>query len=444
MKETFTYGFHDFNFDEYGIEIKVDRFHESRGDWHGFIKIQADPSSYPQLESPHILFQKINLSSGNTRRSLARDLDKMLEIGQGIWIGILETVCTKSLYQRWQGSPVTKIGKLPLNSADPFLLYPILREGSQTVLYGEGGLGKSYCSLLFALLVQYNRSLGKLASKPANVLYLDWEGTQSDLNARCAAMSKGMGFEGEILYRDCNTAFVNEYNTFDSMIIENNVGLVIIDAKTAAINGHINESENTMHLFNALRTLKLKGYPVTALIIDHVAKDSDRGPIGSVTNTNAPRDVWQMKASQQPNSSTKRIGLYHKKANNGKIQKPFGLEFKFQDDDYHNIDTVWVSYEEDIDDDSEGSKQDSLHEQINEILKENHKIEPNGDTIYIPMSADEIYNKIGGNLSSIRARLADANYRNILWERATPGQYRHLPKPALSSYWMNAMSEGDD
>ena len=411
MKESASFGLHTFDFEEYGIHVTVDRFIETRGDWHGYIRIKGNTAVHPQLQGSHIIFHKINLSSGNSRKSLSRTLESRLELN-GAWEEILEEVCTRSILRRWEGAPLKKIGRQERPSDAPYLLYPVIREGAPTVLYGEGGLGKSYCSLLFSILIQYGISMGKFAPKSGNVLYLDWESSESDLNARCAALSKGLGIDAELYYRNCWVPFIDDINTINTMVTENNIKLIIVDAKAAAIGGAINESQPTINLFNGLRSLG-----VTSLIIDHVSKESSRGPIGSVFNVNAARDVWELRATQQPASSSSKMFFYHRKTNSGRRHSPFGLHFRFEDDENQNIESVWVS-ETEVEADPDARKGLSIPEQIGAILKDSMQFDMSGGISYLPMSKEEIAEAIPqSNIKTITARLSDNRFNGVLWER---------------------------
>lgn len=424
MNETITFGFHDYDFtEEYGVNVRVERFVEQRGEWHAYLQINADPVVHPSLESPHVIFTKHNLSSSTARRGLCRTLETRIDLN-GDWESVMELVCTRSLRHRWEGAPLEKIGQIPKRIDSPYLLYPIIREGAPTVLYGAGGTGKSYISLYMALLIQYGQNIGRMVTKQCNVLYMDWESNTADLNDRLSALAKGIGIpNAEVYYRNSYLPLVEDINEIQRIVAENEIGFVVVDAKAASIGGMINEAKQTVEMFNALRSLG-----VTSLIIDHVSKESTQGPIGSVYNVNAARDVWELRASQAANANTSKIGLYHRKTNAGRRHDAFGLEFTFKDDENEIIDSVLIS-ETDIAADPDTRKGLAMQDQITAVLRENIQYTMDGGHSYEPMTVDEIRIAIGSsNLDSVATRLSDRrfNSRSGRWQRTAPGKYAYL------------------
>jgi hypothetical protein len=422
MKETTAVGYHKYEFDEFGVVIEFTRFKPERGDIYAYIQVNADINHHPDMEHPHVMLQKQNLSSGNAKRTLANDLNDRLSLGKSTWMSIVETVCTRSIRTNWKGAEIQKIGKNPRRKEMPYLLYPVIRKDAPCIIYGTGGIGKSYVSLFFCLLVQENLSVGKLAPTKTKVLYLDWESGDDDLNDRVAALNKGLGIDVELDYRRCFDTLTNDIHELARVITTGDYGLVVVDAKGAAIGGQINEAKETIEMFNALRSLN-----ITSLIIDHVSKESNSGPIGSIYNMNEARNVWEMRASQQEDSDFSRIGLYHRKTNVGKRHKPFGLEFKFLDDDYDVIDTVWVS-EVDVNEDTELRKGSNMPDQIEAVLADNTQSNMDGTYGYAPMSVEDIHMRVGSkSLDSTRTRLSDKKFNNVRWRRDKPEHYVYIP-----------------
>ena len=184
---------------------------------------------------------------------------------------------------------MARIGQLPKRTEVPYLLYPVIRKGTPVILYGAGGIGKSYVSLFFAMLIQHNIQVGMLIPQQANCLILDFESGQDDMNERLSALGKGMGIEADLLYRYCHLPLNSDIDTISRLIHENDIGLVIVDSRGAAVGGQINEARETMEMYNALRSLN-----VTSLIIDHVSKESNSSPIGSIYNFNEARSIYEI------------------------------------------------------------------------------------------------------------------------------------------------------
>ena len=415
MKESLNYHVHEYDYNEFGIKVKVTRLEQEKGDVKAYIKFDADLYKHPHLDNPHIMFTRHNLSSGTTRIRLGKDLETRLPLDH--WAGILEQVCSKSIDAFWQGSPIIKIGKQPKRKEIPYLLYPMVRKNAPCIIFGPGGIGKSYLSLYISLLVQHNITISGLLPQQANVLYLDYESGDEDLNDRLAALSKGLGLEVELNYRYCHQPLVDDIVALSDMILENDIGMVIVDAKGAAVGGWINEARQTMDMFNSLRSLN-----VTSIIIDHVSKENADAPIGSIYNFNEARNIWEMRGSQNVDSDSMIVGLYHKKTNSGKLHKPFGLEFVFKDDEQGNIDTVYVN-EKDVAEDPVIRKGLTITAQIEYLLLNNK----NSNGQYIAMSSDEIARDLG--LKKPEAETILSDWEGKKWNTHGAGLYIHKTPP---------------
>ena len=415
MKESLNYHVHEYDYNEFGIKVKVTRLEQEKGDVKAYIKFDADLYKHPHLDNPHIMFTRHNLSSGTTRIRLGKDLETRLPLDH--WAGILEQVCSKSIDAFWQGSPIIKIGKQPKRKEIPYLLYPMVRKNAPCIIFGPGGIGKSYLSLYISLLVQHNITISGLLPQQANVLYLDYESGDEDLNDRLAALSKGLGLEVELNYRHCHQPLVDDIVALSDMILENDIGMVIVDAKGAAVGGWINEARQPMDMFNSLRSLN-----VTSIIIDHVSKENADAPIGSIYNFNEARNIWEMRGSQNVDSDSMIVGLYHKKTNSGKLHKPFGLEFVFKDDEPGNIDTVYVN-EKDVAEDPVIRKGLTITAQIEYLLLNNK----NSNGQYIAMSSDEIARDLG--LKKPEAETILSDWEGKKWNTHGAGLYIHKTPP---------------
>ena len=431
MNETISFGYHKYEFDEYGVTVEVNRFKPERSELWAYLTIEADLSKHPNMEEPHVLLQRQNLSNGTAKGRLAKTLTERIFLGDGVWDGIVELICTRSLRRHWEGSEMVQIGKKPKRKEIPYLLYPIIRKDAPCIIYGTGGIGKSYVSLYFAMLVQHNISKGRLAPRQANVLYLDWESGEDALNERLSALNKGLGIDSELNYRYCHLPLSDDIDTISQMIVEGDIGLVVVDAKGAAIGGQINEAKETMQMYNALRSLN-----VTSLIVDHVSKESNDGPIGSIYNLNEARNVWEMRANNVAGDGKSKIGLYHRKTNVGKRHESFGLEFNFIEDEYKIIDVVTVT-ESDVKDDPITRKGLTDPERIEEFLKREVNYFPDGTVEYKTFSGPEIAAELGMKEGTVRTRLSD--HAGVRWERRGPNEWAYLEPATAPNMYNNGV-----
>ncbi|MBT9143923.1 MAG: hypothetical protein DDT29_02337 [Dehalococcoidia bacterium] len=105
---------------------------------------------------------------------------------------------------------------------------------------------------------------------------------------------------------------------------------MIVDSVGGACGGEPESAEVVLRYFMALRSLK-----ITTLSIDHVTKAGDtKMPFGSVYKANSARSIYELRKSQEAGEGWMDIGLYHRKCNVGRLQKPFGLRIDYFEDDH--------------------------------------------------------------------------------------------------------------
>ena len=105
--------------------------------------------------------------------------------------------------------------------------------------------------------------------------------------------------------------------------------MVIVDSIAAACGGEPERADIALRLCNAVRALD-----TTALLIGHQTKGNDDTgkPFGSVFGTNEARSTMEIKRQQAAGQDTMNLGLYHRKINDGRLEKPIGISVSFSDD----------------------------------------------------------------------------------------------------------------
>ena len=312
-----------------GIKIVMDRFAEDHRNktTTAEIVVSLDPEVFPEATGTHLHLARLNLLSTQSKKSLANDLSSRRNSVD--WAAAIEQASVKAVLHHREGSPIISVGQNAIETDHRWQLYPFLRYLQPTVMYGPGGLGKSFLAVFCSVLVQTGVEFAGLKPLQGNVLYIDYEDVGDELNERVRALAMGIGgvTDGvEFKYRSSHDVLYHDIDPLRRAVAENNISLVVVDSLGGAAAGQINDADVNIKVFNALRSLN-----VTALIIDHVSKDgsTDRGPIGSVFKYNRARSVWEVKKSQQVGETGSKVGLYHRKANSGKLQKPLGFSLEF-------------------------------------------------------------------------------------------------------------------
>jgi hypothetical protein len=303
-------------FEESAVSIVLDRWREERG------HPTAECVVYKGLG---ILSQgRLNLTSTTAQRSLVKDLQEKTkhEHPPLKWALMVQMVCTQALACKREGEPVEPLSK-PLH---PIVLqwrcFPLVHEGLPTVLFGPGGIGKSYLGLLTALIVERGGNRLSFAGVPGRTLYLDWEMEQVYLQDRAEKLRQGhLDLDGaEPLYRRCESPLADELSEIAELIDQEQIKYLVIDSLAPACGAELAAPETAIRFFRALRSLRC-----SALVLAHVAKNAEAKSIyGSVFFTNLARSVWELEGDGDGT-----LALYHRKSNLSARQAPMGLSLQF-------------------------------------------------------------------------------------------------------------------
>ena len=294
----------------------------------------------------HLMIRKINLTSQQSLNSIIRALEDMTsELFDINWKRIMEQLVYNVSKYKGGNMESVLIGNTPIVNEEKHFIFPFIRKNAINIIYGAGGSGKSYLSVLFGLLVQSGKSYAGLAPDQGNVLYIDWESDPEDLNERLRAVKKGLvnahpDIENiEFLYYRAKDKFVNEEDAIADMIVENDIKLIIIDSFGGALAGEINDSEASMQLANCLRSLN-----VSILGIDHVSKSNSNSPIGTVYKVNLARNLWSVTSKIDEVNNEMEVVLKHTKTNSKKENpRVFNMQFHIDEQSHNITDTVTIN-----------------------------------------------------------------------------------------------------
>ena len=208
---------------------------------------------------------------------------------------------------------------------DPFLI-----RNQLNLLYGDGGLGKSWFALYLASLVSTGTPHGKLYPEHSNVLYLDYEVDQQDMTNRFHALCEGLGVQApDLHYRKQFVSVAKDEDRIRDIVAELDIGFVIIDSAAAACGGEPENASIAAQYWNSLSSLGC-----TTLTIAHVSKAEahERGtstPYGSVFWRNYARNAWEIKKNNTSNKLETHFGLTQTKINSGAGDRPRNFKFIF-------------------------------------------------------------------------------------------------------------------
>lgn len=332
-------GVWSFRFPADQVEVRVERVKQHSDRVTGEVAVTSTTPGRPS----HLHQASLNLSSTLSRQQLVRTLTERRDDVD--WYAIVEKVCVYVLQELRRGEPVTAVGLEP-PSPQRYRIFPFCPEGQISLIFGEGGSGKSTLAIFLGLLVQGDIAFPGVRVTPGRVLYLDYETSPAQVNHIIHCLKAGMGWEEELSldYRRCFLPLSDDIAEVQRAVADTEASLVIVDSVgMACVGEEASASYDTVaiRLMRALRSLN-----TTCLLIDHVAKDQEKGkrtPFGSIYKLNQARSVWELakeepeipqseadteEEGQAPRSAIE-VGLIHCKVNYSRLLQPVGFRFTF-------------------------------------------------------------------------------------------------------------------
>jgi RecA-family ATPase len=210
---------------------------------------------------------------------------------------------------------------------------PLVFRRKTTILYGDGGQGKSTFALLCAMLVSTGQSVAGIRALPGRALFLDYEDDEDVHIHRLHALQAGHPelLAAEVLYQRCVEPLTQLVHPLVRKLQAERISFLVLDSLIAATGGDAS-AEGTAKLFAALRRFNCE-----ILAVGHIAKTQGDGHdqptiYGSVFNKNLPRSTWEFKTEHEVGEDTAIIGLFNQKVNLSRKHSPIGLKVTQNED----------------------------------------------------------------------------------------------------------------
>ena len=324
-----------FDFPKKNIRIRLDKISQDR---YTSADIRIEYLRPLQFQAHHIFQSKANIdqsSGANGKTSMVKTCyNRADDMNYEEWDAIIEYSCVSVLeaFREDETAPAINLRDLAEATDQGMLVSPLFPANEPSIIFGEGGTGKSIITLWIAGLVSEGFGFDWVSAKKKNVLYLDYETSEAEFKRRGDKLSKGMGLDmpyANIWYRRYNSPLVDMVEHLREEIDRNDIGFIVVDSVGYACPEPISDKETNKY-FNAMRT-----FPnVTFINIAHTSKENSakKTPFGSVFWWNGARSIWEIKKSQEQGESEINSVLHHRKINNGTMQKPIGFNLKFLPD----------------------------------------------------------------------------------------------------------------
>lgn len=257
---------------------------------------------------------KENLLSGRTMTSLAKELNKNIEID---WDTILTYVCTNSIDAMREGEPLIKLESTKYGNQKPeMLLPPLFVKNAVNTVYADYGSAKSYFLITVGLILQMELTTD-LQLPPVgrhNVLWLDWENDPNIVGWQMSCLGRGFGQDfSELNYRHCSRPLADDIGAIRDKVAECNADVVMIDSLGMAVGDDLMLTRPAFKFFAALREIP----GITPILIGHTAKSLDnkaKTVYGNAFYQNESRMIWEFQKTQEQESPELTLTLFNRKS----------------------------------------------------------------------------------------------------------------------------------
>ncbi len=245
------------------------------------------------------------------------------------WSHIIRTTCLVALDRRRMGGPVIDLSSL---AAGPpaWRVDGWVPDAGVSLLFGDGGHGKSMLALYMAACVAVGKPFLGLPTKRGKPLVVDYETEPDEQAHQLRRIARGWQWTSAppVLYHRGEAPIVESGPELRYLCDEHRIDFVIVDSLGYA-GAASNDAEPVVAVYRVLRTL---ARPVLA--VHHVSKanSDDRTPFGSIYHRNSARSCIELRRVQEPDDEGLHLGLFHTKINRGRPQAPLGARVVFSPD----------------------------------------------------------------------------------------------------------------
>lgn len=318
---------------EQGVGIGVERVREKFDTLKAEITVTSDHSN--RVLGPNT----VDLLSARAQAEFANACAERVNGLEGkVWRAIVVHACSRVANDYREPTPTVNLANIPNRGPVPYMIPMLMPTAETTVLYGDGESAKS----MMAVRIAYSVATGidvpwGHSVTQGNVLYLDWETNGDTVASRLRRISEGMGtvVPENIFYKQCFRSLDDELGDIKEQIAKRQIKLVIIDSIGFAAAGSLVEDQTARTALAAMRQMA----PATRLAIAHISKSNAEtgttsSPFGSRFFWNGMRSGIEMKRSEEAVSDDMiEVGVYHRKINDGRHMKPFGISVIFDENE---------------------------------------------------------------------------------------------------------------
>ena len=175
-----------------GVTFTIGRVREGRDGPRAEITIEGDTNVLAGRTNTLIYNGLLGLQSHSGRRDWARVCTKRAPAGDINWEDLIDDACYRAVRnQRPRIFPQVVGGAPPKRDSPMYQVWPVLRAGVPTIIYGQSGTGKSWLGVYLCALVDHGVTANGLSAGPGRSLYVDFEDTPEECGERAWAIAQG-------------------------------------------------------------------------------------------------------------------------------------------------------------------------------------------------------------------------------------------------------------
>jgi len=305
---------------EYGISFDLDRIRREQHSLIGELSVKCLLAGARTYDGS-LSIADFNLSSERARNERAKVLSNRAQCDGLDWYAYLEELCQRVISAERTGDPSMDLRTLDKPSTTNFHKIDQFYFPSRhpTILFGDGGSAKSYFGLYVA---------GELAKMGVKTAIFDWELAAEEHRDRLERIYSKIGMPS-IQYVQCKNPLVDECDRLRRIVTEHSIEFAVYDSIAFACDGPPESAESAGRYFRSVRQIG-----IGSLHIAHVTKTEfgDQKPFGSVFWHNGARSTYYAKLVDDNDVGTIKIGIFHRKANLGRLNRPVAYEIVFEPD----------------------------------------------------------------------------------------------------------------
>lgn len=274
------------------------------------------------IDGDHLHAAMLNLLSTSSKRDFIKAAAG--KAPQFNWAAAVEQFSVEAVRVYREGDPLEILEPRRRAEAGRYAVDPLAPLAQLTLWYGDGKTCKSYLLTAACRAMMTGTDVAGMRGADLTPAFLDWEWDQSEHADRLLRL----GGDTTFFYQRCTVPLQDQAKALKRKLDRQRVDFIGVDSLGLACGGDPSDPKIALPFFSALRYLGR-----TAVVIHHVPKMS-KDPYGSVYIRNSTRAGWYFARHASVDEDSAHVALVNRWSNVGRLQRPIGIRFLFDDAQY--------------------------------------------------------------------------------------------------------------